>query len=232
MRLFSACVALATLALLPPAHGEVEDDLRLGLEAVSGYRTDYVYRGFDLAGSTLDFQFEGEARLTDRVSLSLGAWIAGALNDDFTELAGFADLRYDLTRQLTIGLNSSYHAFDETFFEDGFDLGPFLSYYVNEDWDFRLQASRDTGAEGWYASVESGWSHRLSDDAFLGLSGGLSWIDSYYDRSGVNDFYGRASLTYNVNSQISLTPFLGWSLEIEDGDGDELFGGLWFEVSF
>ena len=48
----------------------------------------------------------------------------------------------------------------------------------------------------------------------------------------LNDFYGRASVTYNINSTISLTPFLGWSFEIEKADGDEILGGLWFEISF
>ena len=73
---------------------------------------------------------------------------------------------------------------------------------------------------------------RLGEDAFVELLGGLSWADSYYDRSGLNDFHGRASLTYNVSSAVSLTPFVGWSVEIEDADGDELFGGLWFSVVF
>jgi hypothetical protein len=237
MKLLSAFVpaalcALCALIASPPASAEMEDDLRLGLEAVTGMRTDYVYRGFDLAGTTMDFQLEGEVTLAQDLYLNLGGWFATATNDDFSELTGFADLRYDLNQRFTVGGSVSYHSYQETFFDDGFDLGGSLTYYATDEWDFKLGANRDFGAEGWYAHAESGWSYRINDDAYLGLSGGISWIDDYYSRSGLNDFYGRASFTYNVNSMISLTPFVGWSLEIEDGDGDELLGGLWFEVSF
>ncbi|NIP93605.1 MAG: hypothetical protein GWO24_09160, partial [Akkermansiaceae bacterium] len=76
-----------------------------------------------------------------------------------------------------------------------------------------------------YGKAETGWSLRLTDDTYLALSGGVSVVDSYYGRSGLNDFYGRTSLTYNINKTISVTPFLAWSIEFEEEDGDELILG-------
>lgn len=211
---------------------ELENEIPWGLEAVTGVRSSYVYRGFDLAGTLLDFQLEGEVALRDDLSLNAGGWVATEMSDDFFESAGFLDLRYDLYQRLTLGASATYRAFDHSLFDDGVDVGAFLTWYAGEAWDFTVGTYRDFGAEAWYGKAETAWSYRLSDEAFAGLSGGVSVVDGYYGRSGFNDFYGRASVTYNVNSAVSLSPFVGWSIELEDADGNEVFGGLWFEVSF
>ncbi|MEO1835236.1 MAG: hypothetical protein ABGZ49_07050 [Akkermansiaceae bacterium] len=223
---------LATGLLAPCLRAELESEFPLGLEAVTGVRSAYSYRGFDLAGSLLDFQFEGELVLQDNLSLNAGGWFGTEISDDFTEGTAFLDLRYDLHECSTVGTSATYHAYGSSLFENGLDVGAFVTWYAGEEWDLTAGVYRDFGADAWYANIEGGWSSRLSDEAYFGLSGGVSAVEHYYGRSGLNDFYGRASVTYNVNSQISLTPFLGWSIELEEADGDEFFGGLWFEVSF
>lgn len=234
MKRFSALYLVPLLPFLGPgtALAEVEGDIPLGLEAVTGVRSDYVYRGFNLAGSLLDFQLEGEVALRDDLFLNAGGWAATEIGDDFAEGAAFLDLRFQAGDQFTLGGSATYHAYDHAFFENGVDVGAFFTWFAGEDVDLTIGAHRDFGADAWYAKAETSWSRRLSDDAFLAVSGGLSVVDGYYGRSGWNDVFGRASVTYNVNRSVSLTPFVGWSLEIEDGDGDEVFGGLWFEVSF
>jgi hypothetical protein len=231
MKHLSALI-LVTSLFSPSLSAELEGDIPWGLEAVTGARTGYAYRGFDLAGPLFDFQLEGELVLREDLSLNAGGWLATEISDDFTEGAAFIDIRYDLGERFAAGASTTYRGFDHSFFKDGFDVGAFLTWFVGEEWDITTGAYRDFGADAWYANIESGWSYRLSDDAYFGLSGGVSAVDSYYGRSGLNDFYGRASVTYNINSTISLTPFLGWSFEIEKADGDEILGGLWFEISF
>ena len=54
------------------AFAEVDSEIPLGIEAVTGLRTDYVHRGFQLAESALDFQLEAEIILSNNNSLSLG----------------------------------------------------------------------------------------------------------------------------------------------------------------
>lgn len=227
--------ALLIALLFPPAlPAEIESDIPLGLEAVTGVRSSYVHRGFELADTLFEFQLEGEVALSRSTYLNLGGWIGTGSGDDFEEYTGFIDLRRDLSDLLTIGLSATYHGYSNSFFDDGLDLGAFATLYATEDLDFTFGAYHDFGADGWYANAETGWSTRLGEDAYFALTGGLSWLDDYYGRSGMNDLYGRASVTYNINSTVSLTPFLGWSFEIDDdeGDGDEVFGGLWFEVVF
>lgn len=229
----SSAFALPLLPCLAlPLAAEVESDLKLGLEAVTGFRSEYVQRGFSLSDALLDFQLEGEVALDDTSLLNFGGWFASEISDDFGEAAAFLDFSKDLAESITIGASASYHSYDNSFFEDGIDVGTSLTWFGGEEWDLSFHAHRDFGAEAWYANVEGGWSRRLSDEAFLSVTTGLSWVDDYYGSSGLHDYFGRVSVTYNINSMISVTPFVGWSLEIDDGDGDQLYGGLWFEVSF
>ena len=225
---------LASLLLAPVLNAEVESDLPLGLEVVTGIRSSYVFRGFDLADTLIDVQLEGELALGECATLNVGTWLATESGDDFEEFAGFLDFRHNVNDLVTLGISATYHGYEHSFFDDGVDLGTFITLQATEDLDFTFGAYHDFGAEGWYANAETGWSTRMGEDSYFALTGGLSWVDGYYGRSGMNDFHARATVTYNINSTVSLSPFLGWSLEIDDdnGDGDELFGGLWFEVVF
>lgn len=227
-------LALPALLISLPLHGELEDEVPLGFEGVTGYRSNYVYRGFQLADHTLDFQLEAEVTVAENLYLNLGGWIGTEFSNTFSEHSGFLELRYDLTEQITVGTSATFHDFDNSMFVDGFDLGVFGSYYLTDDWDVTAGAYFDEGSSAWYSELETGWSYRISDDAYFGLIGGVSLVEELYGSSGLHDFFGRVSLTYNINSVVSFTPFAGWSVEFDDtdGDGNELFGGLWFEVSF
>ncbi|NIP93606.1 MAG: hypothetical protein GWO24_09165, partial [Akkermansiaceae bacterium] len=77
-------------------------EIPLGIEAVTGIRSGYVHRGFDLAGTLLDFQLEGEVTLKDNLHFNFGGWFATEVSDDFTEGAGFLDLRNDLSERFTL----------------------------------------------------------------------------------------------------------------------------------
>lgn len=228
---------LITLALLLPAlagHAEVESDIPIGIEAVTGVRSGYVFRGFDMANTLLDFQAQGEITLAERTFLNVGGWIAAESGGPFEELAGFLDLRTGLNDLLTLGTSLTYHDYDGSFFESGADLGISVSVDPSKDWGVTVGAYHDFGADAWYAKAEAAWSRRTGEDSYLALTGGISWVNDYYGRDGMNDFFGRASFTYNINRNIAVTPFLGWSLEIDstNGDGDEFYGGLWLELVF
>ena len=229
-RIFSTLLAASTT--LPVVQAELEDDIPLGIEAVTGVRSGYVYRGFELADTLMDFQLQTEVVLEGNLVLGAGGWFATETGDQFTQGAAFLSLRHDLHEQLAVEFTTSYQDFGGSLFEDGIDLGGSLTWFPDEDWTLAAAVHQDLGPRGWYLELQGGWSKRLADDAYFSLTGGFSVVDHYYGRSGLNDFHGRAALTYNVNSMLSLTPFVGWSLEFADGDGSEVYGGLWFEVSF
>lgn len=219
------------LGLLPI---QAEEDYPLGIEVVTGLRSDYVFRGFGLAGTTLDAQAESEVAFSDDLILTIGGWLASETSGEFSEVGGQLDLRKSLGSLYQVGASFTYQSRDMSRLDDGQDLSLYLRLFTNDDWDFKLLTSRDFESNGWYSSFETGWSHRVNDDSFLSVTSGISWVDAYYGRDGFNDFYGRLAYTYLINNSVSLTPFVGWSQLLDDDDlgGDHLFVGLWFEVIF
>lgn len=231
---FVLLLLLALAAPVLPGRAEVENEIPLGVEVVTGLRSDYVYRGFHLAGSTLDAQIETEIALGESVLLGAGGWVASELSGDFSEVGGYLEIRRAFGDLVEIGGTFTYQGRENGPLADGNDLSVFLQMFPARDWDFKLLGSHDFESNGWYSAFEGGWSYRFNDDTYLALSGGVSWVDDYYARKGFNDFYGRASLTYTINNTVSVTPFAGWSLLLDDDDteNDRVFAGLWFEVVF
>lgn len=234
-------LSLATACLTCTLHADVEDEIPLGVEAVTGIRSEYVYRGFQLSeDSVLDFQAEAEIALNKHTFLNVGGWYATDTGDgDFEEAAGFAKLRFQKSDKLTIGLSATYRSLDHPVFEDGADLGVFGTWSFCRDFSLTAGAYYDTGAEAWYAHAETNWSHVLSDKAYISLKTGVSYVNDYYGRDGLNDIYTRLSLTYHISENVSVTPFIGASWLIEDdstvagiNNDDNAYGGLWFIVRF
>ena len=92
----------------------------------------------------------------------------------------------------------------------------------------------DFGADGLYAASEITWSETLSEKVFLSISGGISYLSGYEDRSGLNDFFTRISLNFAYSDQVAFSPFIGTSVTLDsDESADDVFyGGLWFQVIF
>lgn len=234
---------IVLLACCLPAHvsADVENDIPLGIEAVTGFRSEYVYRGFTLAEDTvLDFQTEAEIAVNNYTFVNVGAWYATETGrGDYDEAAFFTKLRFQKSDKLTIGLSATYRSFNHSVFEDGVDLGVFGTYQFCKDFGVTAGSYYDTGADAWYAHLESNWSKTLSDKAYVSLKTGVSYVNDYYGRDGFNDLYARLSLTYHISDAVSVTPFVGASVLIDDDSpvpgvnrDDSAYGGLWFIVRF
>lgn len=233
-RLVPALVPLlAATAAGHENHPPEDSEVPLGIEVVTGYRSEYVFRGFSLGHQVLEVQLQAELALSDHWLLDLGAWYAGATGSgDFSEAAGFVDLAYqaDLWEA---GLAVTGHAWDHSLFRDGVDIAPYVAWLPSPDWRLGGQVAWDSGASGWYGDLSAEWSRPLGESAFVTLLGGTSWTSDYYSRSGWNDLFARLSLTYLVNRHVAVTPFVGTSVPTRSGPARErLFGGLWFEVNF
>lgn len=230
------------LALLVPVHAETgsgigsattDDRLPIGIEVVTGYRTDYVYRGFQLAGSLIDVQAEAEVALSDDWLLNVGGYYGTATGDaDFSEAAAFFDLRYE-TEKWTAAFGTTWHDYQDSFFEDGFDLAPSFTWHLTKDWDIGTGIAYDTGDGGWYGHLEATWSKATGEHSFLSTEAGTSWTEDYYGSSGWHDVYARLGWTYAFNRSVSVTPFVGTSIPMSSSpERNRLFGGVWFEVNF
>jgi len=219
------------------SHAEEENQLPLGIEAVTGFRSEYVYRGFQHAQQVLDFQLEGEVTLKDGYYLGYGAWYGtGTGSDDFSETGLKISLTYDIDEWQWYN-SIKYRDLNESEFDSGVEFTSQLTYFLSESAKHSREisgiVSYDSGAEGLYGAVEFVTYQAVSDDAFITFKTGASFTDDYYQTSGANDIYSRISFTYNISKQVSVTPFAFGSLNLaNDGRSDYIGAGLWFEMSF
>nr|MBR9811952.1 hypothetical protein [bacterium] len=215
------------------AFAEVDSEIPLGIEAVTGLRTDYVHRGFQLAESALDFQLEAEIILPNNNSLSLGFAHLSESGGDFNETWSYLEFSHSSNKNLTSGASFTYRDRNESILQGGFDLGLFTSYSINDVWRWRNEVNFDLGVDGVYLNTELEWSQIISNKSFVTIKAGLSWVSDYLERDGLNDFHSRITYTYTLSDRVSFTPFIGSSIQIGDKDADDiLYGGLWFEVIF
>lgn len=224
----------ALLALLLAGHaGAEEEKLPLGIEVVTGFRSDYVHRGFQLAGSLIDIQAEAEIALGDRWLLNVGGYHGTATGDgDFSESAAFLDLRFEADAW-TAAFAVTWRDYQDALFTDGFDLSPSFTWHLNDDWDLGTGFAYDTGDGGWYGFVEASWSKPTSESSFLSAKAGSSWTADYYGSDGWHDLYSRLSWTYAINRNVAITPFIGAHLPTSSGpEQTRLYAGVWFEVNF
>lgn len=226
-RLLIVSFFLSSLGLF----GEVDEDLTLGIETLSGLRSSYIDRGFKLADSTLEFQVESEIALGGGFAIPVAAWTIAETGGDFSETSLSVGVQKDWENIQLSGF-VDYRLFENSLFQDGFDLGVVAKWFLAENWELAGEARYNVAAEGTYFAIEGGYSKPLSEDLFISAESGVSATASYFDRSGLNDIYGRVSLTYNVNSFLSLTPFVGFSIGLDEEADEEGFAGLWLAVSF
>jgi hypothetical protein len=215
------------------AQAEVESEIPWGIEAVTGYRSELVHRGFKLADDVYDYQLETEIALSNDWSFNFSAMYATGTGkgNDYSETTGIAELRYDATNW-SAGWMLGFRDFTATFFRDGWESGPFVSYRFSEDLEARAEYLYDEGGESFYGALQLSWSRALSEKSFVSVRGGVSHVEDYYGSKGFHAMDFRVSYTYLFLSNVSLTPFIGSSVALDNQADDVLLGGVWFEVTF
>lgn len=209
------------------------DSLPLGVEVVTGYRSEYIQKGYRLAQDVFEAQIEAEIALSNEWVLNLGGWYAGATGDgSFSETAFFFDIAYD-TPEWTAGVRTTFRDFDNALFEDGVEIQPVFVWHLHEDWDLSFSAAYDTGADGWYGAAEVEWTKPTGDSSFISVLAGTGVTSDWYRETGWHDVHARISWTYAINRHVAVTPFAGASVPLSSGEADGgIFGGVWFEVNF
>jgi len=226
-------VPLLLLVAMLPAGAEVEKEIPLGIEAVTGFRSETIWRGFKVGNSMLDFQLQGEIALDNNWSLDIGgSYGTEAGQGDNSEATLFVDLNYE-TKQWSAAFSITGQDFDHPILDSGVDFAPSFTWHATKDLDLTAGAAYDTGASGFYEWLETKWSHPVTDSSFIALQAGTSFVEDYYGRDGWNDLYARAAFTYNFSKRVSVTPFVGISIPMDaDPESTRFFGGIWFEVNF
>lgn len=209
-----------------------QDEIPYGIEILTGYRSEYIDRGFSLSQGLIEVQIGSEIALSNQWLLQLGGWYGtGTGSGDFEAAEAFFGVRYE-GDDWDAGLDTSFTSYDHRIFRDGVTAGPFLNWYPHEDWRFGTLVEYDRGASGWYGVVEAGWSQPTGRDSFVRAEAGLSAVSGFYGRSGMNDLYARVSWTYGFNRSVAVTPFVGTSVALDSAASTAAYAGIWFEVNF
>jgi len=215
------------------AQAEIENDIKLGIEAVTGMRSGYVYRGYDLADASLEFQLQAEFALSNQSALNFGLWHLAESDGDFSGSSAYLELDHRIGEQLWFGGSITYRELDHSPLDSGVDLGAYFRYRPHDDWTLSGELHYDFAADGWYAETDLEWSKPLSDSAFIAIRNGVSFTSNYYGGDGFHDIFTRISLTYALSDTISFTPFVGSSISLDNSArDDEAYAGFWFEVIF
>lgn len=215
---------------------EIKDEgvseMKFGLEGLTSYRTEYVHRGFQLAKESMEFQLAGQLALSDTSVIDLGLWYGTETGDgDFSEAGVFIDFTKNIGDiNYTFGVKAQ--DYNNSFFESGAEFSLGVDWRINDHWNFKGTIIYDTGASGWYRNKQVSYYQRINDDSYVTFDLGVSLVSNYYGRDGFNDAHAKFSYTYNINSAVSVTPYLGGSLGIDREAEDHLFGGVYFAVSF
>ncbi len=220
------------LAISLSASAEVENEIPFGVEVVTGFRSDLIERGFKLGENILDVQLQSEVTLNNEWTLGFGALQATASGSSaYEESRGFLQL-YREHGALRYGWTAAYRDVQSDIWRDGWETGPYFSVALNDDVAAGMKMLYDHGAQGYYIEANLTWSYLLSEKSFLTFDGGAGVVADYYGRDGLHDLNARLAYTYNVAKNVSFSPFVGASLGIHESAVDQIYSGIWFEVTF
>lgn len=214
------------------APQETSAELKYGIEGLTTYRSEYIYRGFQLADASMEFQLAGQVALNNTDTIDIGFFYGTATGDgDFTEAAAFIDFSRnigDLTYTATLTLRD----YSNTTFESGVDIGGKVNWILNDNIDLTGTIAYDTGAEGFYFEGKFGYYRQMNDDSYITFDTGIGAVADYYNRNGIHQAFAKFAYTYNINDSVSLSPYLEMNLGIHDQAENHMVAGAYFAVSF
>ena len=238
-------LTLTTLALaatistsFSQASQRDDAEIKLGFEALTSWRSEYIYRGFQLADNSMEFQLGGQVALSNNETIDFGFHHGTATSDgDFSETGAYIDFSKNIgdityTAKLALRDYSNTDKAPASNFKSGADIGGSIRWALNEDLDFTTHFSYDTGADGFYLESKFSYYKNIDQDSYITLETGISAVADYYSRDGLNHAFTTLEYTYNISDAVSVSPFISASLGIDDQADNHLFGGVYFAVSF
>lgn len=223
---------VSTASAIEYEHTQPTQKLKYGLEALTTWRSDYIYRGLQLSSSTLEFQLAAEVSLNNRDSFNLGLYYNTATGKgSFSETAAYLELARKINDDtLTFGILARHTA--NSSFKSGAEFNLSYLHPLNDNFELTGTLSYDTAAEGAFAEALGSYYKNFDDTSYLMVDLGLTATANYYDISGVNHLKAKISYTYNISDAVSVSPYLAAHLALNNQVDDHIHGGIYFAVSF
>ncbi len=224
--------SITAQAYIQSSNELTERDIKFGLEGLTTWRSEYMYRGFKLADKSMEFQLAGQVALSNSETIDLGLYFDTATGDgNFTETGAFIDFSKNIG-DLTYTAKFTLRDYANSTFKSGADIGGSISLKHNKNIDFTALLTYDTGASGAYSELKTSYYKELSIDSFILFNAGISATADYYDRSGIHHLFAKLEYTYNISDNVSFTPFIGTSIGIHSKAPHSIYSGINFAVSF
>lgn len=209
-----------------------DEDKKLQIEGLTTWRSEYLYRGFRIAGSSQETQFAGQFAISDSESMDIGLFYGTATGSgDFSEYAGFFNYSKYIGDYRVSG-KITFNEHDHSLFRSGVSADLGVAYQIDDQFALRSLVSYDTGARGLYSELKLEYYKEVDESSYFIFNTGVSVTGDYYDASGVHNIFSQLSYTFNVNESVSFTPYVMASLAINDEIEDSLLGGAYFSVNF
>lgn len=233
MKLITSVSILSFACLsIQAAEESLNSEIKFGFEGLTTWRSEYMYRGFKLADKSMEFQIAGQIALSNTETLDVGVYFDTATGDgDFTEAGTFIDFSKDIG-DLTYTAKLALRDYTNSTFKSGADIGGSVNWTMNETFDFTALLSYDTGARGAYGEIKATAYKGITDDSFILFKTGIGATADYYELSGIHHAFAKLEYTYNISDNVSVSPFVGASIGINDEAVDSLHAGVYFAVSF
>lgn len=235
--LFLCCCAVSAAAGYDGPPPLTENDgrapIRMGAELMTGYRSDYVYRGERFGANALEGQISGGLSLSDNWALSGEMFaIRNWQGSKFRQDSLHGELQHYLTDECTLGLFVNGQWYDFSPMRNGVEPGLSLRWNPKPAWSFGGSLLYDTGQKGMYSEWSVTWQPLLTETLALSNTVSVGFAQDYLGRSGLKELVFRSGLLWSVSSNFRLEPFAGLYCGYGRDEFQKVVVGLWCSYSF
>ncbi len=218
-----------------PAPKEVAEQggIYVGIEALMGYRSDYVYRGEYVAESSMEIQISGGVALDDDWYVQGELFYLNECEaSPFRQTQILGELNYYLNAESTIGYYVSGQEFDRTTLESGIEQGVIWRWNPSLDWGIKAKIVYDSGQEGTYAKIQASYMPLIVENIAWVNCAQVACAINYADTDGIKELMLRTGLSWAVNESWKIEPYVAWYYGVGRDDFSQFCAGFWLSYSF
>lgn len=218
-----------------PAPIEVAEQVAIyvGVEALSGFRSDYVYRGEYVAESSIEFQISGGVALDDYWYMQGEFFYLNECESSpFRQTQLLGELNYYLNTESTLGYYVAGQDYDKSLLESGIEQGVVWRWNPSLNWGMMAKMLYDSGQEGAYAEMRATYMPLIAEN--------LAWVNcaqvgcaiNYADIDGIKELMLRTGLSWAVDESWKVEPYVAWYYGRGRDDFSQICAGFWLSYSF
>jgi hypothetical protein len=221
---------------------EVEVDEPSALDNLSttltvGYDSRYILYGYTGNRHLWHTDIWLSYPLNDKLTLTGGSWYGYIDDGTYEEIDGYTGLDYALTESLYIGVQYSYFNYIEApadWSDHAHEVAAHISYW-GENFSLSVRNHYDDEADGSLTRLIGGYTAPFGEKVALQVDAEVGYAFEYYiDGNAWNHAQIKASLPYQINDQLALTPYIARSIPLSaiDWEQYETYYGLSMSTSF